>query len=80
LIELEQHLWRKPASIDQIESSLKKLNREERIEEWIDTLPFPMASILWVCLTQGGSENDQKIRMLVSHQPSSAIVPGKGGN
>jgi hypothetical protein len=64
LIELEQELWRKPASIDQIESSLKKLNREERIGEWIDTLPFPMASILWVCLTQGGSENDQKIRML----------------
>jgi hypothetical protein len=64
LNELEQHLWRKPGTVRKIESSLKGINREDRLEEWIDTLPFPLASILWVCMTQGGSENDQKTRMV----------------
>ncbi|MCY2994355.1 MAG: N-6 DNA methylase [Planctomycetota bacterium] len=64
LNELEQRLWRKPGTIEQIESSLKSINREERLEEWVDAIPFPLASILWVCLTQGGSENDQKQRMV----------------
>jgi hypothetical protein len=64
LNELEQQLWRKPGTVEKIDSSLKAVNREERLEEWIDTLPFPLASILWVCLTQGGSENDQKTRMV----------------
>lgn len=64
LNELEQQLWRKPGTVEKIESSLKAVNREERLEEWIDTLPFPLASILWVCMTQGGSENDQKTRMV----------------
>jgi hypothetical protein len=64
LSELEQQLWRKPGTVEKIESSLKAVNREERLEEWIDTLPFPLASILWVCLTQGGSENDRKTRMV----------------
>jgi hypothetical protein len=64
LTELEQQLWRKPGTVEKIDSSLKSVNREERLEEWIDTLPFPLASILWVCLTQGGSENDRKTRMV----------------
>jgi hypothetical protein len=64
LNELEQQLWRKPGSIEQVVSSLKSVNRDERPEDWVDTLPFPLASILWVCLTQGGSDNDQKTRMV----------------
>ncbi len=64
LNELEQQLWRKPGTVEKIESSLKAVNREERLEGWIDTLPFPLASILWVCMTQGGSENDQKTRTI----------------
>ncbi len=64
LRDLEQRLWKKPDSVADIEQSLKLINREEHFKDWIDSLPFPLASILWVCFTQGGSENDQKMRLV----------------
>ncbi len=55
LNEIETMLWTRPASIDKVLATLHMVNREDRFEDWIDTLPFPLASILWVCYTKDGS-------------------------
>jgi len=47
LNELEQQLWNRPKSVKDIARSLTKVNKEDRFEDWVETLPFPLASILW---------------------------------
>ncbi|BFH60500.1 hypothetical protein PAJ34TS1_10920 [Paenibacillus azoreducens] len=44
---IEQQLWNKPNDVEYTLKSLKNLNRESGFEEWAETLPFPLASILW---------------------------------
>lgn len=45
--ELESSLsaWSDPP--DQILSRIKAINQEDRYEDWLESLPFPLASILW---------------------------------
>jgi hypothetical protein len=64
LNEIEVTLWTRPASIDKVQAALHMVNREDRFEDWIDTLPFPLASILWVCHTQTGSYREQYERKI----------------
>lgn len=59
LRELEALLWKRPADIGKVQSSVQKVNREDRFQDWIDTLPFPLASILWACHTQTGSYREK---------------------
>lgn len=47
LDSIEDHLWKKPKSIRSQERRLTQLNREMGLVQWIDKLPFPLASILW---------------------------------
>ena len=47
LEELNDKIWASPLKITQIETEVSKINKEERFENWLDTLPFPLASILW---------------------------------
>lgn len=47
LDELKRNLWKQPKSYDSIRKELKSINQEEKLEHWIDTLPFPISSILW---------------------------------
>lgn len=46
LIELEAEVWEKPRRISAINDALERVNHEERFEDWIESLPFPIASIL----------------------------------
>lgn len=59
LNEIEESLWNDPDSIEKAATMLERLTQEERFEDWIDTLPFPLASILWVCHTQKGSYEER---------------------
>ncbi len=45
--ELRSELWRAPGRRAEIESSLGRVNHGETFEAWLDTLPFPLASVLW---------------------------------
>lgn len=45
--ELKKELWRQPKKYLSIVKSLNTINKEDKIEHWIDTLPFPLSSILW---------------------------------
>jgi len=47
LNELEQKLWSRAAAVADVARSLSKVNKEDRFEDWVETLPFPLASILW---------------------------------
>jgi len=64
LNEIENTLWTRPANIDKVLTTLRMVNREDRFEDWIDTLPFPLASILWACYTQGGSYRERYLRKI----------------
>lgn len=64
LNEIETTLWTRPTSVDKVQAALRMVNREDRFEDWIDTLPFPLASILWVCHTQAGSYWEQYQRKI----------------
>lgn len=46
LIEIESSIWEKPRHVSKVIEVLSKVNHEERFEEWLESLPFPLASIL----------------------------------
>ena len=47
LSELRAELWSKPEDITAISERIGRVNREETFVDWLETLPFPLASILW---------------------------------
>lgn len=47
LEELKRNLWKQPKSFNSIAKELKNINQEKKLEQWIDSLPFPISSILW---------------------------------
>lgn len=47
LDELKRNLWKQPKSYKSIAKELKTINQEDKLENWIDKLPFPISSILW---------------------------------
>jgi hypothetical protein len=47
LDELKRKLWKQPRTSSIVSNELKNINQEDRLEKWIDTLPFPISSILW---------------------------------
>ena len=62
--ELESQLWKRPDKVDTVNSSIRTINHDDGIEAWLDSLPFPLASILWVCHTQAGSSKEQYERKI----------------
>jgi hypothetical protein len=56
---LRQRLWAKPQQVDAIESRLTSTRDENDVTQWIDSLPFPMASIAWLCHVESGSDWDR---------------------
>lgn len=47
LDSLETKLWQVPNEVSVISKQIKKVNTEDTLEAWIDTLSFPLATILW---------------------------------
>ncbi len=62
LDELKRNLWKQPKNYNLIAKELKSINQEEKLEHWIDTLPFPISSILWRYYAT--KENDKKVEHL----------------
>ena len=46
LNELEGRLWTRPVQGEEIQREIGRLNRDEGLDTWIESLPFPVASIL----------------------------------
>ena len=45
--ELRAQLWRRLDRSDDILRRLNQLNRKDTFRSWLDTLPYPLATILW---------------------------------
>lgn len=46
LEEYQRQIWRQPRDAAKVHKKLKSLNREDGFESWIESLPFPLASVL----------------------------------
>lgn len=45
--ELKSNLWDKPKKLNDTSDEITLFEKDESIEKWIKSLPFPLASILW---------------------------------
>ncbi len=45
--ELEGELWSGSESVAELVRRIRTINQEDRYEDWLEALPFPIASILW---------------------------------
>jgi hypothetical protein len=59
LNEMLSNLWRRPKSLKSLEKQFNTLNLPDKLEYWIDSLPFPLSSILWIY----HASNDYKERV-----------------
>lgn len=56
---LQSQLWNSPNAWKQVLERAGKVNREERFADWLETLPFPLASVLWAYHALGDRPKDQ---------------------
>lgn len=47
LEQLQTQLWRRPVDAADVQKRLATLNEKDSFEAWVETMPFPLASILW---------------------------------
>lgn len=45
---IQRELWMRPQSTRSVLGKLERVREGEGITEWMETLPFPLASILWI--------------------------------
>lgn len=45
--ELGSALWSGTESVEDLVERIHSINQEDHYEDWVETLPFPLASILW---------------------------------
>ncbi len=57
--EMEEAIWTNPQNLDQLEKRLAEIGREDQFADWIETLPFPLASILWRYKASAGSTKER---------------------
>lgn len=55
LQELQNRIWSKPRDLSVIQKGIEKVNKEDRFTDWLDNLPFPLASILWAYHAANGN-------------------------
>jgi len=59
LDELRSKLWTRPVAVDEIRVQVDMVNKEVRFEDWLETLPFPLASILWRYRASDGTDKEK---------------------
>lgn len=64
LSEIQNKLWTKPQSVEELSTKIATVNREESFTDWIDTLPYPLASILWSYHVKRDSKKEQYEKLL----------------
>jgi hypothetical protein len=55
--ELQQGLWNRPTEAAKVGKVLTSISEKQSIESWLETLPFPLASILWRCQATANVEH-----------------------
>ena len=60
--EYKTQLWKRPSQTQEINKSIVMYEKDNSIEKWLDSLPFPISSILWKYVAT--SESNRKIEYL----------------
>ncbi len=47
LTEIESDVWENSKPLEKLNQKLRRVNHEDTLENWMEGLPFPLASILW---------------------------------
>jgi hypothetical protein len=72
--ELEAELWSSSIKTDAIVERIGTINQVDRYEDWIESLPFPLASILWRHRAGGRSARDQYEVLLHFFEATAAFL------
>ena len=59
LNELEEQVWRGPSQLESSIEQIDRVNREDRFPDWLEVLPFPLATILWAYHAAVGTDRTQ---------------------
>jgi hypothetical protein len=73
LEELEPRLWDQPRNTADILEALESINHEERFYDWLETLPFPLASTLRAYSTVDQTDKDKYERLLYFFESLAAF-------
>lgn len=57
LTELQDKLWKRPSSYQEVKKVITKFVKDKSIINWLDNLPFPLSSILWKYQVTTDSKN-----------------------
>jgi hypothetical protein len=72
--ELEGALWSGTGATDDLVHQIATINQEDRYEDWIESLPFPLASILWRHHAGGGSARERYEVLLHFFEAMAAFI------
>lgn len=64
LRELEDRLLRNPKKHREVARSVELINRKEMLIDWVESLPFPLASILWTYQSLRNDDEKKYIRLI----------------
>jgi hypothetical protein len=65
IVAASREMWQSPSSYGQIRRRMGRATEPEQLQEWSDTLPYPLAGALWVFETlkdQGAAAQAQLLR------------------
>lgn len=74
LDELREQVWERPRHVSEIRDRVSQVNHEDRFQDWVELLPFPLASILRAYHAVDQNEKDKYERMLHFFEALSAFV------
>ena len=63
---IKSRLWKKPKNVGDLLKEIESMGNgrsEQNLEDWIESLPFPLASILWANITN--PEYERKVKYLL---------------
>jgi hypothetical protein len=72
--ELEEALSSGTGQTDQLLQQIRTINQEDRYEDWIESLPFPLASVLWRHHAGSGSVRERFEVLLHFFEATAAFV------
>lgn len=62
--ELEAQIWDKPRGITRVLNNIQRFNNEERFKDWMESLPFPLATILALYQAEDRTPKEKYERLL----------------
>ena len=54
--KIQVELWRHPQKSPELKRSIEEIAQKDDVEGWMETLPYPLASILWAWRAEGDAE------------------------